>query len=256
MSKRLFVGNLSYETTEDSLRTAFEADGRQVTDVHLVIDRETGRPRGFGFVGRGYGTTVRRVGPRLAAVVCLALVLAWWPTSRELAISGGSAAPRTAGVHAPTRAADPAMGANNFINCEGCELSIGHTGALAPGLSVAYGVNWTGNGTCTAPEYECYPTAPCRLVPGQDYLISVQNLLDNDVSTGAFLAGGLPNFLTSTSATGSSFTMALNVSTGYTLDVGCSGSDTHRPLWWFSVKRDGQSYPVEFVLTCSKCMEI
>jgi RNA recognition motif-containing protein len=50
MSKRLFVGNLSYETTEDSLRTAFEADGRQVTDVHLVIDRETGRPRGFGFV--------------------------------------------------------------------------------------------------------------------------------------------------------------------------------------------------------------
>lgn len=50
MSKRLFVGNLSYETTEDSLRAAFEADGRQVTDVHLVIDRETGRPRGFGFV--------------------------------------------------------------------------------------------------------------------------------------------------------------------------------------------------------------
>ena len=53
MSKRLFVGNLSYDTTEDSLRTAFEADGRSVTDVHLVMDRDTGRPRGFGFVEMG-----------------------------------------------------------------------------------------------------------------------------------------------------------------------------------------------------------
>jgi RNA recognition motif-containing protein len=50
MGKRLYVGNLSYDTTEDSLRTAFEADGRSVTDILIMTDRETGRPRGFGFV--------------------------------------------------------------------------------------------------------------------------------------------------------------------------------------------------------------
>ena len=50
MGKRLYVGNLSYDTTEDSLRAAFGQDGRTVTDVHIVSDRETGRPRGFAFV--------------------------------------------------------------------------------------------------------------------------------------------------------------------------------------------------------------
>ncbi len=53
MGKRLYVGNLSYDTTEDDLRTAFGADGRSVTDVHIVSDRETGRPRGFAFVEMG-----------------------------------------------------------------------------------------------------------------------------------------------------------------------------------------------------------
>lgn len=50
MGKRLYVGNLSWDTTEDSLRFVFMQDGRTVTDVHVVSDRETGRPRGFGFV--------------------------------------------------------------------------------------------------------------------------------------------------------------------------------------------------------------
>ena len=50
MGKRLYVGNLSYDTTEDDLRAAFGADGRSVTDVHIVADRDTGRPRGFAFV--------------------------------------------------------------------------------------------------------------------------------------------------------------------------------------------------------------
>ena len=53
MGKRLYVGNLSYDTTEDDLRAAFGADGRSVTDVHIVSDRETGRPRGFAFVEMG-----------------------------------------------------------------------------------------------------------------------------------------------------------------------------------------------------------
>lgn len=50
MSKRVFVGNLSYDTTNDSLRAAFEAQNLSVADAHVVLDRETGQPRGFGFV--------------------------------------------------------------------------------------------------------------------------------------------------------------------------------------------------------------
>ena len=50
MTKRLYVGNLSYDTTEDNLVSAFEQDGRQVSSVHIITDRDTGRPRGFAFV--------------------------------------------------------------------------------------------------------------------------------------------------------------------------------------------------------------
>jgi RNA recognition motif-containing protein len=50
MGTKLYIGNLSYNTTEDALRAAFGADGRQVTEVSIITDRETGRPRGFAFV--------------------------------------------------------------------------------------------------------------------------------------------------------------------------------------------------------------
>ncbi|MFQ5845172.1 MAG: RNA recognition motif domain-containing protein [Planctomycetota bacterium] len=53
MKTRLYVGNLSYTTTADQLREMFEADGRQVVDVNVVSDRDTGRSRGFGFVEMG-----------------------------------------------------------------------------------------------------------------------------------------------------------------------------------------------------------
>jgi RNA recognition motif-containing protein len=49
MSSRLYVGNLSYETDTETLRQAFSATG-EVTDAHVVMDRESGRSRGFGFV--------------------------------------------------------------------------------------------------------------------------------------------------------------------------------------------------------------
>jgi len=49
MGARLYIGNLSFETQEDSLRDALSADGRGVKDVHIMTDRETGRPRGFAF---------------------------------------------------------------------------------------------------------------------------------------------------------------------------------------------------------------
>jgi len=47
---RLYVGNLSFQTSQDTLRAAFEQDGRKVVEVKIVTDRDTGQPRGFGFV--------------------------------------------------------------------------------------------------------------------------------------------------------------------------------------------------------------
>jgi RNA recognition motif-containing protein len=48
-NKKLYVGNLPFEVTRDEVRAAFEAFGT-VYEVSLIEDRETGRPRGFGFV--------------------------------------------------------------------------------------------------------------------------------------------------------------------------------------------------------------
>ena len=50
MGKRLYVGNLPYNADEAMLKEAFGQDGRAVANVHVVMDRETGRPRGFAFV--------------------------------------------------------------------------------------------------------------------------------------------------------------------------------------------------------------
>src|SRR2546428_10861074 len=50
MGKRLYVGNLPYQCDEAQLRALFEQEGRQVEEVKIVTDRETGRPRGFAFV--------------------------------------------------------------------------------------------------------------------------------------------------------------------------------------------------------------
>ena len=49
MSKKLFVGNLSFHTTENDITTAFEAFG-PIESVNIITDRETGRSKGFGFV--------------------------------------------------------------------------------------------------------------------------------------------------------------------------------------------------------------
>ena len=49
MSNKLFVGNLSFNVTENDLQDAFAAHGT-VVETNLMMDRTTGRPRGFGFV--------------------------------------------------------------------------------------------------------------------------------------------------------------------------------------------------------------
>ena len=53
MGTRLYVGNLSYNVTEPELREAFAEEGRNVVEVKIVMDRDTGRPRGFAFVEMG-----------------------------------------------------------------------------------------------------------------------------------------------------------------------------------------------------------
>jgi RNA recognition motif-containing protein len=51
-NSKLYVGNLSFKTTEDELRSAFSQFGT-VTDLYVAMDKMTGRPRGFAFVTMG-----------------------------------------------------------------------------------------------------------------------------------------------------------------------------------------------------------
>ncbi len=53
MGTRLYVGNLPFDTNESQLRDLFQEGGRTVTEVKIVTDRDTGRPRGFAFVEMG-----------------------------------------------------------------------------------------------------------------------------------------------------------------------------------------------------------
>jgi RNA recognition motif-containing protein len=50
MNKKLYIGNLPFSAEEAQLKALFEADGRQVASVKIMMDRETGRSRGFAFV--------------------------------------------------------------------------------------------------------------------------------------------------------------------------------------------------------------
>jgi RNA recognition motif-containing protein len=52
MGTRLYVGNLSFSSTNETIREAFSRIG-EVTDVHIVTDRTSGQSRGFGFVTMG-----------------------------------------------------------------------------------------------------------------------------------------------------------------------------------------------------------
>lgn len=49
MSRKLFVGGLAWKTTDDALRGAFDKFG-EIVEAKVIMDRETGRSRGFGFV--------------------------------------------------------------------------------------------------------------------------------------------------------------------------------------------------------------
>ena len=57
-NSKLYVGNLSFKSTEDDIRAAFEQFGA-VTDVYVAMDKMTGRPRGFAFVTMGTAEEAR-----------------------------------------------------------------------------------------------------------------------------------------------------------------------------------------------------
>ena len=54
MSKRIYVGNLPFSASDEEIRTLFGEHGT-VESVHLITDRDSGRPRGFGFVEMSSG---------------------------------------------------------------------------------------------------------------------------------------------------------------------------------------------------------
>jgi cold-inducible RNA-binding protein len=88
----IFVGNLAFTTTDQELRTCFEAYGT-VQTVRLMTDRDTGRPRGFGFVEMPNGSEAQ------AAIVGLnGTSLGGWPLTvneaRQRAERGGPRRPR------------------------------------------------------------------------------------------------------------------------------------------------------------------
>jgi len=64
MNTRLYVGNLSFETTEEGLRTTFAQHG-EVLEVKVVMDRDTGRSRGFAFVTMDSPTSAKNALDRL-----------------------------------------------------------------------------------------------------------------------------------------------------------------------------------------------
>ena len=81
----IYVGNLSYEATEDDIRAAFEAHG-EVSSVSIIMDKMTGRSRGFGFVEMPEKTQA------LAAITALNL-----QEVRGRAITVNEAKPKTEG---------------------------------------------------------------------------------------------------------------------------------------------------------------
>jgi cold-inducible RNA-binding protein len=64
VKNRLYVGNLAFSTTEDSLKNAFAEFG-EVSEVKLIIDRETGRSRGFAFVVMSTGQEAEKATARM-----------------------------------------------------------------------------------------------------------------------------------------------------------------------------------------------
>ena len=67
---KLYIGNMSYDTTEDRLRQVFGEFG-EVNSVNIITDRDTGRPKGFGFVEMADETAARAAIDGLVVILAL-----------------------------------------------------------------------------------------------------------------------------------------------------------------------------------------
>jgi RNA recognition motif-containing protein len=67
MSNRIYCGNLSFQASEDDVRDLFQQHG-EVTNVHMVMDRDTNRPRGFAFVEMASAEDARKAIQQLDGV--------------------------------------------------------------------------------------------------------------------------------------------------------------------------------------------
>ena len=106
MENRLYVGNLAFQTTEGELMTAFAPFGA-VTEVKLVLDRESGRSRGFAFVSMADGD-----GARKAIAEMNGALLA----GRALRVNEAEAKPARSGAGIPGEQAVAARAGNNGVN--------------------------------------------------------------------------------------------------------------------------------------------
>ena len=103
----IYVGNLSYDLTAEELREAFEQHG-EVTNAKIVMDRDTGRSKGFGFVempNQAEGAAARRLSLRARLRCSTTLLMANAPVIATAA-SATMAAPTTPlwrAVHRRTR---------------------------------------------------------------------------------------------------------------------------------------------------------
>ena len=102
MGKRLYVGNLPYDADEAGLRAAFSQDGRTVERVHIVLDRETQRPRGFAFVEMASDDQAKAAMAAMDGAVFGTRQLRV-TEAEERRPGGGPGGPRPAGAAGPPR---------------------------------------------------------------------------------------------------------------------------------------------------------
>lgn len=96
MNTRLFIGNLSFHTTEDDLQQLFAEYG-EVLDLKIMQDRETGRSRGFGFVTMGNADEAKKAMDALDGTELDQRTLRVNEAEQRRDRNGGGGAPRSGG---------------------------------------------------------------------------------------------------------------------------------------------------------------
>src|SRR4051812_39195983 len=127
MGTRLFIGNLSYNVTEQELREAFTGEQIELRSVRVALDRETGRPRGFAFVETATDDGAKQSIEKLSGRMIQGRALIIEEAQARPGGPGGGAPPRMGGPPGPP-GAPPAPGAPRTFG------AVRPPGAPAPGF--------------------------------------------------------------------------------------------------------------------------